>query len=110
MDKVGAYVGKTTLITLAFLRQAFMHVNSLTVSSTLQVIGSSPQMSGMAALAAAAAATQKIPPSSAPTMLSVPAGTTIVKTVAVSPGTTSLPTTVKMASSPVMVSICSVLP
>ncbi|XP_042311584.1 host cell factor 1 [Sceloporus undulatus] len=68
------------------------------------VIGSSPQMSGMAALAAAAAATQKIPPSSAPTMLSMPAGTTIVKTVAVSPGTTTLPTTVKVASSPVMVS------
>uniref|UniRef100_G1KMB6 Host cell factor 1 n=1 Tax=Anolis carolinensis TaxID=28377 RepID=G1KMB6_ANOCA len=68
------------------------------------VIGSSPQMSGMAALAAAAAATQKIPPSSTPTVLSMPAGTTIVKTVAVSPGTTSLPTTVKMASSPVMVS------
>ncbi|XP_060109185.1 LOW QUALITY PROTEIN: host cell factor 1 [Heteronotia binoei] len=68
------------------------------------VIGSSPQMSGMAALAAAAAATQKIPPSSAPTMLSVPAGTTIVKTVAVPPGTTTLPTTVKVASSPVMVS------
>ncbi|XP_070597489.1 host cell factor 1 isoform X3 [Erythrolamprus reginae] len=66
------------------------------------VIGSSSQMSGMAALAAAAAATQKIPPSSAPTMLSMPAGTTIVKTVAVSPGTTTLPTTVKVASSPVM--------
>ncbi|XP_062830123.1 host cell factor 1 isoform X2 [Anolis carolinensis] len=74
------------------------------LSSRLQVIGSSPQMSGMAALAAAAAATQKIPPSSTPTVLSMPAGTTIVKTVAVSPGTTSLPTTVKMASSPVMVS------
>ncbi|KAM9250291.1 LOW QUALITY PROTEIN: host cell factor 1 [Cariama cristata] len=68
------------------------------------VIGSSPQMSGMAALAAAAAATQKIPPSSAPTVLSVPAGATIVKTVAVSPGTTTLPATVKVASSPVMVS------
>ncbi|XP_034023171.1 host cell factor 1a isoform X2 [Thalassophryne amazonica] len=62
-------------------------------------IGSSPQMSGMAALAAAAAATQKIPPSSAGTVLSVPAGATILKTVAVSPGTT----TVKVAS-PVMVS------
>ncbi|XP_059184898.1 host cell factor 1a isoform X1 [Centropristis striata] len=61
-------------------------------------IGSSPQMSGMAALAAAAAATQKIPPS-AGTVLNVPAGATILKTVAVSPGTT----TVKMAS-PVMVS------
>nr|XP_046253106.1 host cell factor 1b isoform X2 [Scatophagus argus] len=48
-------------------------------------IGSSPQMSGMAALAAAAAATQKICPSS-PTMLNVPAGATVVKTVAVSPG------------------------
>ncbi|KAF7208821.1 transcript variant X5 [Nothobranchius furzeri] len=61
-------------------------------------IGSSPQMSGMAALAAAAAATQKIPPSSAGTVLNVPPGATILKTVAVSPGTT----TVKVAS-PVMV-------
>ncbi|XP_066030996.1 LOW QUALITY PROTEIN: host cell factor 1 [Chamaea fasciata] len=68
------------------------------------VIGSSPQMSGMAALAAAAAATQKIPPASAPTVLSVPAGATIVKTVAVTPGATTLPATVKVASSPVMVS------
>ncbi|XP_054473841.1 host cell factor 1a [Anoplopoma fimbria] len=62
-------------------------------------IGSSPQMSGMAALAAAAAATQKIPPSSAGTVLNVPAGATILKTVSVSPGTT----TMKMAS-PIMVS------
>ncbi|XP_053870926.1 host cell factor 1 isoform X1 [Malaclemys terrapin pileata] len=75
-----------------------------TQSTQGTVIGSSPQMSGMAALAAAAAATQKIPPSSAPTMLSVPAGATIVKTVAVSPGTATLPSTVKVASSPVMVS------
>ncbi|XP_074872968.1 host cell factor 1 isoform X3 [Carettochelys insculpta] len=75
-----------------------------TQSAQGTVIGSSPQMSGMAALAAAAAATQKIPPSSAPTVLSVPAGATIVKTVAVSPGTATLPTTVKVASSPVMVS------
>uniref|UniRef100_A0A452DKP8 Host cell factor C1 n=1 Tax=Capra hircus TaxID=9925 RepID=A0A452DKP8_CAPHI len=74
-----------------------------TQSAQGTVIGSSPQMSGMAALAAAAAATQKIPPSSAPTVLSVPAGTTIVKTVAVTPGTTTLPATVKVASSPVMV-------
>jgi len=62
-------------------------------------IGSSPQMSGMAALAAAAAATQKIPPSSSPTMLNMPAGATIVKTMAVTPGSTA----VKMAS-PIMVS------
>ncbi|KAK2874228.1 hypothetical protein Q8A67_021381 [Cirrhinus molitorella] len=62
-------------------------------------IGSSPQMSGMAALAAAAAATQKIPPSPGATVLNVPAGATIVKTVAVTPGST----TVKVAS-PVMVS------
>ncbi|KAJ3602007.1 hypothetical protein NHX12_029768 [Muraenolepis orangiensis] len=62
-------------------------------------IGSSPQMSGMAALAAAAAATQKIPPSSAGTILNVPAGATILKTMTHSPGTT----TVKM-SSPLMVS------
>ncbi|KAL6464628.1 hypothetical protein MHYP_G00269450 [Metynnis hypsauchen] len=62
-------------------------------------MGSSPQMSGMAALAAAAAATQKIPPSSGATVLNVPAGATIVKTVAVTPGSS----TVKVAS-PVMVS------
>uniref|UniRef100_A0A673Z4T7 Host cell factor 1 n=1 Tax=Salmo trutta TaxID=8032 RepID=A0A673Z4T7_SALTR len=61
-------------------------------------IGNSPQMSGMAALAAAAAATQKIPPSSG-TVLNIPAGATLVKTMAVSPGST----TVKM-SSPLMVS------
>uniref|UniRef100_A0A8C1RJU1 Host cell factor 1 n=1 Tax=Cyprinus carpio TaxID=7962 RepID=A0A8C1RJU1_CYPCA len=65
-------------------------------------IGSSPQMSGMAALAAAAAATQKIPPSSTTTVLNVPAGATIMKTVAVTPGSTALPATVKVAS-PVMV-------
>ncbi|XP_037628580.1 host cell factor 1b isoform X12 [Sebastes umbrosus] len=53
-------------------------------------IGSSPQMSGMAALAAAAAATQKISPSTT-TVLNVPAGATLVKTVAVSPGSNSLP-------------------
>ncbi|XP_018096565.2 host cell factor 1-like isoform X2 [Xenopus laevis] len=67
-------------------------------------IGSSQPMSGMAALAAAAAATQKIPPSSAPTMLSVPAGATMVKSLAMPSGATSLPTTVKVASSPVMMS------
>ncbi|CAM4732100.1 unnamed protein product [Leuciscus chuanchicus] len=65
------------------------------------VIGSSPQMSGMAALAAAAAATQKIPPSPGATVLSMPAGATIVKTMAVTPGSTAHP--VKVAS-PVMVS------
>lgn len=60
-------------------------------------------MSGMAALAAAAAATQKIPPSPGATVLNVPPGATIVKTVAVTPGSTTLPATVKVAS-PVMVS------
>uniref|UniRef100_A0A671XFT9 Fibronectin type-III domain-containing protein n=1 Tax=Sparus aurata TaxID=8175 RepID=A0A671XFT9_SPAAU len=64
-------------------------------------IGSSPQMSGMAALAAAAAATQKITPSSA-TMLNVPAGASIVKTVAVSSGSSSL--SVKVAAPVTMVS------
>lgn len=59
-------------------------------------------MSGMAALAAAAAATQKIPPSTT-TVLNVPAGATVVKTVAVTPGSTALPATVKVAS-PVTVS------
>ncbi|KAM3911896.1 host cell factor 1 isoform 2-T2 [Leptodactylus fuscus] len=67
-------------------------------------IGGSQPMSGMAALAAAAAATQKIPPSSAPTMLSVPAGATMVKSVAMSSAATTLPTSVKVASSPIMVS------
>lgn len=57
-------------------------------------------MSGMAALAAAAAATQKIPPSAA-TVLSVPAGATIVKTVAVTPGSGTLP--IKVASPVTMV-------
>ncbi|XP_029993907.1 host cell factor 1-like isoform X3 [Sphaeramia orbicularis] len=66
-------------------------------SSQATPIGSSPQMSGMAALAAAAAATQKIPPSTA-TVLNVPAGATIVKTVAVSPGSSTLP--VKVVSNP----------
>lgn len=70
---------------------------------TSQTIGGSQPMSGMAALAAAAAATQKIPPSSAPTMLSMPPGTTMVKSVAMSSANT-LPTSVKMASSPIMVS------
>lgn len=57
-------------------------------------------MSGMAALAAAAAATQKIPPSTA-TVLNIPAGATIVKTVAVTPGSGTLP--VKVASPVTMV-------
>ncbi|XP_074537433.1 host cell factor 1b isoform X2 [Halichoeres trimaculatus] len=47
-----------------------------------QPIAGGPQMSGMAALAAAAAATQKIPPSTG-SVLNVPAGATLVKTVAV---------------------------
>uniref|UniRef100_A0A8C9X5X1 Host cell factor 1 n=1 Tax=Sander lucioperca TaxID=283035 RepID=A0A8C9X5X1_SANLU len=61
-------------------------------------IGSSPQMSGMAALAAAAAATQKMPPSTA-TMMNVPAGATLVKTMAVSSGSSSLPLKVAAAVS-----------
>uniref|UniRef100_A0A673HQY2 Host cell factor 1 n=1 Tax=Sinocyclocheilus rhinocerous TaxID=307959 RepID=A0A673HQY2_9TELE len=68
-------------------------------TQTTQGSPSSPQMSGMAALAAAAAATQKIPPSPGATVLNVPAGATIVKTLAVTPGST----TVRVAS-PVMVS------
>ncbi|XP_069383652.1 host cell factor 1b [Paralichthys olivaceus] len=63
-------------------------------------IGSSPQMSGMAALAAAAAATQKIPPSSA-AVLNVPAGATIVKTMTGSPASSSLP--IKVADPVTMV-------
>ncbi|XP_072285389.1 host cell factor 1-like isoform X2 [Pyxicephalus adspersus] len=66
-------------------------------------IGNCQPMSGMAALAAAAAATQKIPPSSAPTVLSVPAGATMVKSVAMS-SATSTPTSVKVPSAPIMVS------
>ncbi|KAM9325638.1 host cell factor 1 [Gastrophryne carolinensis] len=67
-------------------------------------IGGSQPMSGMAALAAAAAATQKIPPSSAPTVLNVPAGTTMVKSVAISSAGTTLPAAVKVATSPLLVS------
>lgn len=59
-------------------------------------------MSGMAALAAAAAATQKIPSSSAAaTALNIPTAASVVKTVAVSPGSVSLP--VKVASPVTMV-------
>lgn len=76
-----------------FRHRAVPSHTSLLLSVCSQPIGSSPQMSGMAALAAAAAATQKITPSSA-TMLNVPAGATIVKTVAVSSGSSSLPVTV----------------
>lgn len=68
-------------------------------ASCPQSAGSSPQMSGMAALAAAAAATQKIPPATA-AMLNVPTGATLVKTVAVSPGSSGL---VGKAASPVTV-------
>ncbi|XP_059799908.1 host cell factor 1-like isoform X3 [Hypanus sabinus] len=64
---------------------------------------SSPQMSGMAALAAAAAATQKIPSSTAVTSVGIHPGTTMVKTVAVTPGASTLPTTVKVATPSVMV-------
>uniref|UniRef100_A0A671QZE1 Host cell factor 1 n=1 Tax=Sinocyclocheilus anshuiensis TaxID=1608454 RepID=A0A671QZE1_9TELE len=74
-------------------------VRMVVPTQTTQGSPSSPQMSGMAALAAAAAATQKIPPSPGATVLNVPAGATIVKTVAVTPGST----TVRVAS-PVMVS------
>lgn len=73
--------------------------------SALQAIGSSQPMSGMAALAAAAAATQKIPPSSAPTVLSMPAGASLVKSVAMSSAATTLPTSMKVATSPIMVGI-----
>ncbi|XP_072102987.1 LOW QUALITY PROTEIN: host cell factor 1-like [Mobula birostris] len=71
-------------------------------TQNVQTIGGSTQMSGMAALAAAAAATQKISPTTISTVLGVP-GSTTIKTVAVAPAST-LPTTVKMSSSPVMVS------
>ncbi|XP_032892860.1 host cell factor 1-like isoform X1 [Amblyraja radiata] len=64
---------------------------------------SSPQMSGMAALAAAAAATQKIPSSTAVTSIGIHPGTTMVKTVAVTPGANTLPNAVKVATPSVMV-------
>ncbi|XP_041047251.1 host cell factor 1-like isoform X1 [Carcharodon carcharias] len=64
---------------------------------------SSPQMSGMAALAAAAAATQKIPSSTAVTSIGLHPSTTMVKTVAVAPGASTLATTVKVATPSVMV-------
>ncbi|XP_051873461.1 host cell factor 1-like isoform X2 [Pristis pectinata] len=64
---------------------------------------SSPQMSGMAALAAAAAATQKIPSSTAVTSIGIHPGTTMVKTMTVTPGANTLPATVKVATPSVMV-------
>uniref|UniRef100_A0A4W5LWA8 Host cell factor 1 n=1 Tax=Hucho hucho TaxID=62062 RepID=A0A4W5LWA8_9TELE len=88
--------GKSPVAVTSLLPGVRMVVPAQTAQGT--PVGSSPQMSGMAALAAAAAATQKIPPSSS-TVLTIPAGATLVKTMAVSPGST----TVKMAS-PLMVS------
>lgn len=90
--------GKEIFILLSSLKLFVLPAapdTSLLLPVSTQPIGSSPQMSGMAALAAAAAATQKIPPSAA-TVLNVPAGATLVKTVAVSPGSSSLP--VKVAA------------
>lgn len=94
-------VGKSPVTVASLPAGVRMVVPSQTAQGT--PIGSSPQMSGMAALAAAAAATQKIPPSPGATVLNMPAGATIVKTVAVTPGASTLPTTVKVAS-PLMVS------
>uniref|UniRef100_A0A8C7RCU3 Host cell factor 1 n=1 Tax=Oncorhynchus mykiss TaxID=8022 RepID=A0A8C7RCU3_ONCMY len=85
--------GKSPVTVTSLLPGVRMVVPAQTAQGT--PVGSSPQMSGMAALAAAAAATQKIPPSSS-TVLNIPAGATLVKTMAGS-------TTVKMAS-PLMVS------
>ncbi|XP_059505701.1 host cell factor 1-like isoform X2 [Stegostoma tigrinum] len=64
---------------------------------------SSPQMSGMAALAAAAAATQKIPSSTAVTSVGLHPSTTVVKTMAIAPGVSTLASTVKVAAPSVMV-------
>ncbi|XP_042195486.1 host cell factor 1-like isoform X1 [Callorhinchus milii] len=72
-------------------------------TTAMTPLTSSPQMSGMAALAAAAAATQKIPSSTAVTSVGLPPGATLVKTMAVTTGTNTMPATVKVASSPVMV-------
>ncbi|ROI16144.1 Host cell factor 1 [Anabarilius grahami] len=93
--------GKSPVTVTSLPAGVRMVVPSQTTQGT--AIGSSPQMSGMAALAAAAAATQKIPPSPGATVLNVPAGATMVKTMAMTPGSATLPTTVKVAS-PVMVS------
>ncbi|XP_051914648.1 host cell factor 1b [Hippocampus zosterae] len=96
--------GATSSASLVTVRQATPKVAVTTIPAGVRMmvpaqvgqatpIGSSPQMSGMAALAAAAAATRKIPPATA-TVLNVPAGAAIVKTVTVSPGSGSLPLTV----------------
>nr|XP_055039258.1 host cell factor 1a [Misgurnus anguillicaudatus] len=96
-----AQPGKSPVTVTSLPAGVRMVVPSQTTQGT--PIGSSPQMSGMAALAAAAAATQKIPPSAGATVLNMPAGATIVKTMAMTPGSTTLANTVKVAS-PVMVS------
>ncbi|XP_056590129.1 host cell factor 1a [Triplophysa dalaica] len=96
-----AQAGKSPVTVTSLPAGVRMVVPTQTTQGT--PIGSSPQMSGMAALAAAAAATQKIPPSAGTTVLNVPAGATIVKTMALTPGSTTHPATVKVGS-PVMVS------
>lgn len=88
-----------TTVTCVLIGHCINDTNVTLFSVCSQPIGSSPQMSGMAALAAAAAATQKIPQSA--TVLNVPAGPTVVKTVAVSPGSSSVP--VKVAAPVTMV-------
>ncbi|XP_014881354.1 host cell factor 1-like isoform X3 [Poecilia latipinna] len=69
-------------------------VSTVTLLSTSQPIGSSPQMSGMAALAAAAAVTQKIPPSSAAVLGGVKTvknpATRLLKTAAAQVGVASV--------------------
>uniref|UniRef100_A0A8C9X3D8 Host cell factor 1 n=1 Tax=Sander lucioperca TaxID=283035 RepID=A0A8C9X3D8_SANLU len=88
--------GRFTHTVSAQLSNSELFLTSLPFPVCSQPIGSSPQMSGMAALAAAAAATQKMPPSTA-TMMNVPAGATLVKTMAVSSGSSSLPLKVAAA-------------
>uniref|UniRef100_UPI00358E6DC9 host cell factor 1-like isoform X3 n=1 Tax=Myxine glutinosa TaxID=7769 RepID=UPI00358E6DC9 len=80
-----------------------------TAQPTTQTPSATPQMSGMAALAAVAAATQRISSSSHGTAPSITSpvvtlapSTSILKTMAVTPSSTALPAGVKVATTPLM--------
>uniref|UniRef100_A0A8C4QNQ1 Host cell factor Kelch-repeats domain-containing protein n=1 Tax=Eptatretus burgeri TaxID=7764 RepID=A0A8C4QNQ1_EPTBU len=76
-----------------------------------QTPSATPQMSGMAALAAVAAATQRISssspgtePSTASPVVTLAPSTSILKTMTVTPSSPTLPAGVKVATTPLMVS------
>uniref|UniRef100_A0A8C4QNM4 Host cell factor Kelch-repeats domain-containing protein n=1 Tax=Eptatretus burgeri TaxID=7764 RepID=A0A8C4QNM4_EPTBU len=80
-----------------------------TAQPTTQTPSATPQMSGMAALAAVAAATQRISssspgtePSTASPVVTLAPSTSILKTMTVTPSSPTLPAGVKVATTPLM--------